>query len=182
MKLILIIGTRSEYIQIEPIYKEAKKSGLDVVLINTGQHYDYEMSRVFLKDLELPEPDYHLGIGSGTHGEQIGKMLVALEKVLMKEKPDITLVSGDTNSALSGGLISSRLHIPVAHNEAGMRSYNRNMPDTVKAGVNVLMNSDINKIVEAENNFTPRYDLYHTNIFGNGDAAEKIIDTIQRVI
>jgi UDP-N-acetylglucosamine 2-epimerase (non-hydrolysing) len=104
---------------------------IEAILVHTGQHYDYEMSRVFFEDLELPEPDVYLGIGSGTHAEQTGKTMIEIEKVLIKENPDLVIVVGDVNSTLAGALSAVKLHIPVSHAEAGLRSYDRYMPEEI---------------------------------------------------
>ena len=131
MKIILVLGTRPEIIKMSSIIRECAMKDLDYFILHTGQHYSYEMDKVFFKELELPEAKYNLDIGSGSHAEQTGKMLIGIEKVLMKEKPDIALVEGDTNTVLAGALAASKLHIKVGHVEAGLRSYDRNMPEEI---------------------------------------------------
>jgi UDP-N-acetylglucosamine 2-epimerase (non-hydrolysing) len=131
MKISLILGTRPEIIKMAPIIRECELRNLDYFILHTGQHYSYNMDAVFFEQLELPKPKYNLGVGSGLHGEQTGKMLLGIEKILLQEKPDIVLVQGDTNTTLSGALAAAKLHIKVAHIEAGLRSFDKSMPEEI---------------------------------------------------
>jgi len=116
-----------------PIIKEAGRRGLELDVIHTGQHYDYEMSKVFFNELELPDPVVNLGVCSGSHGEQTGRMLIGLEKAYRELGPDVVLVPGDTNSTLAGALAAVKLGVPVAHVEAGARSFDMGMPEEVNS-------------------------------------------------
>lgn len=131
MKIAIVIGTRPEIIKMAPVIDEIIKRNQDYVLIHTGQHYDHEMSDQFFTDLELPTPDYNIGVGSGSHGEQTAEMMKGIENVFMEEKPDMVMVQGDTNAVLAGAIVASKLHIPVGHVEAGLRSFDKTMPEEI---------------------------------------------------
>jgi UDP-N-acetylglucosamine 2-epimerase (non-hydrolysing) len=130
-RIAIVLGTRPEIIKMSPVIRECEKRGLDYFILHTGQHYSYTMDRVFFEQLELPEAKYNLDVGSGKHGEQTGNILSGVEPVLQKERPDVVLVEGDTNTVLAGALVATKLHIKVGHVEAGLRSYDRNMPEEI---------------------------------------------------
>jgi UDP-GlcNAc3NAcA epimerase len=140
MKIVTIVGARPQFIKAAAVSRAihtfnpanvqaGSKKRIRETLVHTGQHYDYLMDKVFFEELRLPRPDYHLGVGSGSHARQTGLMLERIETVLEKEKPEITIVYGDTNSTLAGALAGAKLNIPVGHVEAGLRSYRRSMPE-----------------------------------------------------
>ena len=129
MKIVSVVGARPQFVKLAPIHKAAEAAGVEHVIVHTGQHYDPMLSDVFFEDLGIGAPDVHLGVGSGSHGVQTGAMLAALDAVFDEHRPDWVLVYGDTNSTVAAALSAVKMHIPVAHLEAGLRSFNRRMPE-----------------------------------------------------
>ncbi len=129
--IAIILGTRPEIVKMSSIIRECEKRHMDYFIIHTGQHYSYNMDKVFFEQLNLPETRYNLDVGSGMHGEQTAIMISGIENILIKEKPDIVLVEGDTNTVLAGALAACKLNIKVGHVEAGLRSYDRQMPEEI---------------------------------------------------
>jgi UDP-N-acetylglucosamine 2-epimerase (non-hydrolysing) len=131
LKIAIVLGTRPEIIKFSPIIRECERLSLEFFILHTGQHYSYNMDKVFFEQLKLPGAKYNLDVGSGSHGTQTGKMLQGIEKILQSEKPDVVLVEGDTNTVLAGALAAVKLGIKVGHVEAGLRSYDRSMPEEI---------------------------------------------------
>jgi len=166
-RILTVIGARPQFIKAAALsHRIAETHGVSETLVHTGQHYDANMSDVFFDELDIPPPAHHLGIDGGGHGAMTGRMLAALETVLMEARPDMVLVYGDTNSTLAGALAAAKLHIPVAHVEAGLRSFNRRMPE------------EINRILTdhcAEHLFTPTRTATH-NLLAEGVPEARILE------
>jgi UDP-N-acetylglucosamine 2-epimerase len=131
MRVLSVLGARPQFVKAALLSAEFARRGVDEVVVHTGQHYDREMSEVFFEELQLPEPAYNLGVGGGSHGVQTGEMLKRLDPVVRESSPDWVLVYGDTNSTLAGALVAAKQHVAVAHVEAGLRSFNRAMPEEI---------------------------------------------------
>jgi UDP-GlcNAc3NAcA epimerase len=165
MKIATIVGARPQFIKAAVVSRALRRrEGVKEIIIHTGQHYDDNMSTVFFEELEIPKPDINLGIGGGTHGENTGRMIEAIEKALKEIKPDKLLVYGDTDSTVAGALAAAKLHIPVAHVEAGLRSFNRRMPEEI----NRIVTDHISDLL-----FAPTENA-RTQLLREGIASESI--------
>ena len=172
MKISIVLGTRPEIIKFSPIIRECESLDLDYFILHTGQHYSFNMDRVFFEQLELPKAEYNLDVGSGSHAEQTGKMLIGIEKVLRREEPDVILVEGDTNTVLAGALAAVKLGIKVGHMEAGLRSYDRQMPEEI----NRVLADHCSDLLFAPTEKSKRI------LFGEGIPEEKIFVTGNTIV
>lgn len=165
MKVLTIIGARPQFIKAATVSKVIKSTAsISEIIVHTGQHFDTNMSDIFFNEMGIPKPNYNLGIGGGNHGEQTGKMLIEIENILLKEKPDWVLVYGDTNSTLAAALAASKLHIKLAHVEAGLRSFNKKMPEEI----NRILTDNISDVL-----FTPTK-IANKNLLSEGFKKESI--------
>ena len=178
LKIVNVVGGRPNFVKIAPILEAM--AGVPVItalLVHTGQHYDYEMSWIFFEDLKIPEPDFFLGVGSGTHAQQTARVMVEFEKVLDQERPDLVVVVGDVNSTLACALVAAKLLVPVAHVEAGLRSFDRTMPEEINRTLTDHLSDYL---------FTTSEDA-NENLLREGISADKIhlagnvmIDTLRK--
>ena len=165
IKVVTIVGARPQFIKATLVSRAIRsQESISEILVHTGQHFDANMSDIFFDELDLPKPQYNLGIGGGTHGQNTGRMVEAIETLLLQEKPDWVLVYGDTDSTLAGALSAAKLHIPVAHVEAGMRSFNRRMPEEI----NRILTDHASDLL-----LTPT-DLASRNLAAEGIGGEKV--------
>jgi UDP-N-acetylglucosamine 2-epimerase (non-hydrolysing) len=170
--ILIVIGTRPEIIKMSPIIRKCTNKGLEFSVLHTGQHYSYAMDRIFFEQLNLPSPDYKLDVGSGTQGAQTAAILSGIENVLLRHPPRVVLVQGDTNTVCAGALAAAKLHIPVGHVEAGLRSFDRSMPEEI----NRIVADHVSDLL-----FAPT-ELSRQNLLKEGVAAGKITVTGNTVV
>lgn len=167
MKIISVVGARPNFIKIAPVHRAFQKYGAKVFhkICHTGQHFDKNMSRVFFEELEMPEPDFHLGVSGGSHSEQVAGIMIEFEKILNQEKPDLVLVPGDVNSTMAAALVASKIGIPIGHIESGLRSFDREMPEEINRMVtdvlsDMLFVSESSGLVNLKNEGIPEEKVY----------------------
>lgn len=167
MKILTVIGARPQFIKAATVSRKLKEKNVHEVIIHTGQHHDPNMSQVFFDEMDIPMPDYNLGIHGLSHGAMTGQMMVGIEDIAVREKPDVLLVYGDTNSTMAGALAAAKLHIPVAHVEAGLRSFNMAMPEEI----NRIVTDRVSKYL-----FCPTANAYqHLMTEGFGSSSSTVV-------
>jgi len=181
-KIMHVVGTRPNFMKVAPLIREISRypQKFDQLFVHTGQHYGYEMSKSFFNDLRLPRPDIYLGIGSGTHAEQTGKIMIEFEKICFKEKPDLIIVVGDVNSTIACALVATKLCIPVAHVEAGLRSFDRTMPEEVNRILTDQISDYLFTTCEDANQNLIKEGISEQNIFFVGNVMiDTLLDNIE---
>lgn len=171
MKIAIILGTRPEIIKMSPIIRECEKQGIEYYVLHTGQHYSYEMDKIFFKQLKLPQAKYNLDVGSGLHGKQTAKMLTGIEEILMNDRPNVVLVQGDTNTVLAGALAASKLQIKIGHVEAGLRSFDRTMPEETNRVVADHISDYLFAPTETSRKYLLNEGISHDKIFVTGNTV-----------
>ncbi len=178
MKIVTILGARPQFVKAGSVSREiAKYDEIQEVIVHTGQHYDANMSNIFFDEMQIPKPDYHLDINGLSHGAMTGQMLEKIEEVLLKEKPDWVMVYGDTNSTLAGALAASKLHINVAHIEAGLRSFNMNMPEEI----NRILTDRVSSLLFCPTD-TAVKNLKNEGYMVNGEGGREKVEGFGRVV
>ena len=181
MKIVTIVGARPQFVKSSIVSQKLKEKNIDEIYIHTGQHYDENMSDIFFKELKIDKPKYNLHIGSGKHGEQTGKMIIEIEKVLLEEKPDGVLLYGDTNSTLAGAVVASKLHLPIFHVEGGTRMNDMKMPEEV----NRIMVDHISDIIFAPTltamEELKREGLEKRSIFSGDVMLDRLLETVKTI-
>ncbi len=178
-KVLTVVGARPQFIKVVPVSKYLRKYCREI-LVHTGQHYDYAMSEVFFKDLKIPRPDYNLNIGSRSHAEQTAKMMIEIERLCLKEKPDLLLVYGDTNSTLAAALAAVKLKIPVAHVEAGPRNYDLSIPEEV----NRVLTDRVSDLLLCPTSYTKKNlerEGFRQGVFFTGDVMLDMLLAVKQI-
>ena len=178
MKIVTIIGNRPQFIKTALISRKIRKNDIEV-LIHTGQHYDSNLSSIFFNELKIPKPDIYLGISEDSYAQQIGLMMIEIEGALFHEKPDCIIVYGDTNSTLAGALAGAKLNIQIVHIEAGLRSFNKKMPEEI----NRILTDHISTILFCPNKFAINNlnnEGLNKGIFNCGDVMEEVFESVYK--